>query len=119
VIVCCAATPLQSSLIAWDCFIFQDTRFQPAPDQIDHAQITEPERLLRWRCRCAWLSVRSAVRAKERPKSRRSVRTWQPLTDRKALATISKGTELLLERYLTGLVLPPDQPFIRNRSGHI
>jgi hypothetical protein len=47
------------------------------------------------------------------------VRTWQPLTDRKALATISKGTELLLERYLTGLVLPPDQPFIRNRSGHI
>jgi hypothetical protein len=42
-------------------------------------------------------------------------------TSRKALATISKATELLIARYLAGLafVLPADQPFIRNRSGHV
>ena len=42
-------------------------------------------------------------------------------TGRKAFATISKATELLIERYLAGLAfaLPADQPFIRNRSGHV
>src|SRR5262249_48847248 len=35
-------SPLRSSLIAWvDCSIFQNARFQPAPDQIDHARITD------------------------------------------------------------------------------
>jgi hypothetical protein len=47
--------------------------------------------------------------------------TARAKTGRKALATISKGTELLIERYLADLVfvLPADQPFIRNRSGHV
>jgi hypothetical protein len=46
--------------------------------------------------------------------------TSRAKTGRKAPATISKSTEFLLERYLGGLpfVGPPDQPFIRNRSGH-
>src|SRR5262245_22485166 len=35
-------SPLRSSLIAWvDCSIFQNACFQPAPDQIDHARITD------------------------------------------------------------------------------
>ena len=47
--------------------------------------------------------------------------TERATTGRKALATISKGTELLIERYLSGLafVLPPDQPSIHNRSSHV
>jgi hypothetical protein len=47
--------------------------------------------------------------------------TSRAKTSRKAFATISKATELLIERYLAGLafVLPVDQPFIRNRSGHV
>jgi hypothetical protein len=38
--------------------------------------------------------------------------TSRAKTGRKALATISKDTEF-------AFVLPPDQPFIRNRSGHV
>jgi hypothetical protein len=47
--------------------------------------------------------------------------TARAKTGRKAFATISKATELLIERYLAGLAfaLPADQPFIRNRSGHV
>jgi hypothetical protein len=47
--------------------------------------------------------------------------TSRAKTGRKALATISKATELLIDRYLVDLpyVLPADQPFIRNRSGHV
>jgi hypothetical protein len=47
--------------------------------------------------------------------------TARAKTGRKTLATISKDTELLVDRYLAGLpfVLPSDQPFIRNRSGHM
>jgi hypothetical protein len=47
--------------------------------------------------------------------------TARAKTGRKALATISKDTELLVERYLTGLpfAVPADEPFIRNRSGHV
>ena len=47
--------------------------------------------------------------------------TERAKTGRKALATISKDTELLIERYLQGLafVLPPDQPLIRNRSSRV
>jgi hypothetical protein len=47
--------------------------------------------------------------------------TSRAKTGRKALATISRNTESLLDRYLADLpfVLPPDQPFIRNRSGHV
>jgi len=47
--------------------------------------------------------------------------TARAKTGRKALATISKATELLIDRYVADLpfVLPADQPFIRNRSGHV
>jgi hypothetical protein len=47
--------------------------------------------------------------------------TARAKTGRKALGTISRATELLIDRYLVDLpfVLPPDQPFIRNRSGHV
>jgi hypothetical protein len=47
--------------------------------------------------------------------------TARAKTERKAIATISKDTELLIDRYLADLpfVLPADQPFIRNRSGHV
>ena len=46
--------------------------------------------------------------------------TARAKTDRDVIATISPETQSLLERYLSGLafVVPPDQPFIRNRSGH-
>ena len=46
--------------------------------------------------------------------------TARAKTDRDVIATISPETQGLLQRYLDGLgfVVPPDQPFIRNRSGH-
>ena len=42
-------------------------------------------------------------------------------TKRKVIGTLSKATQALMERYLEGLgaVVPADQPFIRNRSGHV
>ena len=47
--------------------------------------------------------------------------TARTKTARDVIATISKQTEALLNRYLAGLgfTLPRDQPFIRNRSGHV
>lgn len=47
--------------------------------------------------------------------------TARAKTRRKVIATLSKETETLLDRYLAGLgiVIPRDQPFIRNRSGHV
>jgi hypothetical protein len=47
--------------------------------------------------------------------------TARAKTNREVIATLSKATEALLERYLVrlGVVLPSDQPFVRNRSGHV
>jgi hypothetical protein len=47
--------------------------------------------------------------------------TSRAKSKRDVIATLSKGTETLLKRYLAGLpfLVPADQPFIRNRSGHI
>jgi hypothetical protein len=48
-------------------------------------------------------------------------KTARAKTERDVIATLSKATEELLDRYLVGLgvVIPRDQPFIRNRSGHV
>ena len=47
--------------------------------------------------------------------------TARAKTDRDVIATISKHTAALVDRYLAalGFVVPRDQPFIRNRSGHV
>jgi hypothetical protein len=47
--------------------------------------------------------------------------TARAKTERDVIATISPETQAALERYLAGLafVVPQDQPFIRNRSGHV
>jgi hypothetical protein len=48
-------------------------------------------------------------------------KTERGKTKREVLATVTNGTEALLKRYLAalGLVVPMDQPLIRNRSGHV
>jgi len=47
-------------------------------------------------------------------------KTARAKTERDVIATLSIATEKLLDRYLAslGCVIPRDQPFIRNRSGH-
>ena len=47
--------------------------------------------------------------------------TARAKTNREVIATLSPGTVELLEQYLAnlGFTLPPEQPFIRNRSGHV
>jgi hypothetical protein len=50
----------------------------------------------------------------------RDVETARAKTHRDVIATILSETQGLVQRYLDGLafVVPSDQPFIRNRSGH-
>ena len=47
--------------------------------------------------------------------------TARAKTEREVVATLSSTTVILLDDYLTGLgfTVPPEQPFIRNRSGHV